>query len=58
MRSKNKKLTDDDIAHYCKGVEELLIAIHEKSSMKKRKKTVAVEDEEYVPSDEDVFVVS
>lgn len=58
MRLKNKKLTDDDIAQYCKGVEELLSAINEKSAMKKSKKPVGKGAEEHVSEDEDALVLA
>jgi hypothetical protein len=58
MRLKKKKLTDDDIAQYCKGVEELLSSIHEKNVAKKKKKPFGRRAEGHVPEDEDALVLS
>ena len=56
-QKKNKKFSDDDISQYCESVEKLLERIHEKSTTKKRKKTVKAA-EERVTSDEEMFVLS
>jgi len=55
---KNKKLTDDEITQYCQSVDTLLASIHERSVSKKDKKTVEVVEKDYIPSDEDMLVLS
>ena len=59
VKLKNKKmvLTDEEIEKYCYSVEQLLIDINNRSTVKKKKKTNTV-NKHYSSSEDDSQIIS
>ena len=57
LKNKKRVLTDEEIEKYCYSVEQLLIDINNRSTVKKKKKTNTV-NKNYSSSEDDSQIIS